>query len=165
MMSQQEGTQPLYHKTGSQVFVYSTSFMPCWNKGETSKQLTVDMSGCNNWTLTHTYGQPSHRSAHREEALMQQRTTTLRALKVELRSCLESTTVCLVSAKWMRSACEHFIYMYVQVLMICTFISIYFCCKVSPVSAVLWGYIKVMHLLRCKCTGVKKTCLCFINAI
>lgn len=48
MMSQQEGTQPLYHKTGSQVFVYSTSFMPCWNKGETSKQLTVDMSGCNN---------------------------------------------------------------------------------------------------------------------
>lgn len=45
-----------------------------------------------------------------------------------------------------------------------TFISIYFCCKGSPVTAVLWGYIRVMHLFRCKRTGVERTCVCFINA-
>lgn len=107
---------------------------------------------------THTHIQPSHRSAHREQARTHQPTTTLEAPKVKLRSRRESTSVCLVSAKWMCSACE------------CN--SLYTClCRFwwsahssLYISAVRWvliqqfcgGHIKVMHLFGRKCTVAGK---------
>lgn len=133
----------------------------CWNKEGTSKQLTVDMSGCNNWTHTHTL-------THIQSAITQVGAQRGRSDAKTLnhaessKSWVEKLTwkhICLLrqcNLNVFRMRTQHFIYMDVQDLMICTFISLYFCCKVSPVSAVLWGCIKVMHLLMCRRTGVEK---------